>query len=152
MLKSIALGDKVELVTRVTMEGEQDQYYSKIQEVNKDGEIVILAPLEGGRIIPLELSRKYGMCVYTDKGLYRCEVQVKSRSKDEKLYLITLQIITALQKYQRRQYYRLDCMLTFHYKDDAEDVWSDGMILDISGGGIRFTSKQQLMDKKRGGR
>lgn len=145
---AIKLGDKVELVTEVTVDGNQDQYYSKIQEVRDDGEVVIMAPLESGRVIPLELNRKYGMCVYTSKGLYRCEVQVVSRNKDEKLYLINLQILTALQKYQRRQYYRLDCMLSFHYKDDEEDNWSDGTILDISGGGIRFTSTHELEHKK----
>lgn len=146
--KAIKLGDKVELVTEVTVNGTQNQYFSKVQEVKADGEVVIMAPLEAGRIIPLELNRKYGMCVYTSKGLYRCEVQVVSRNKDEKLYLINLEILTALQKYQRRQYYRLDCMLSFHYKDDEEDNWSDGTILDISGGGIRFTSTTELEHKK----
>lgn len=148
MQKAIELGDKVELVTQVDAKGEQSQYFSKVQEVGIDGEIMILAPTEAGRINPLELSEKYGMCIYTKKGLYRCEVQVKRRSKDDKLYLLTLQILTSLQKYQRRQYYRLDCMLSFHYKDDAIDQWSEGMILDISGGGIRFTSKNKLIQKK----
>lgn len=148
MQNAIELGDKVEIVTEVTMDGTQDKYFSKVQELKSDGEVVILAPIVSGRIIPLELNRKYGMAIYTTKGLYRCEVQVVRRSKDDRLYLITLQILTALQKYQRRQYYRLDCMLAFHYKDDAEDVWIDGTILDISGGGIRFTSKTQLEDKK----
>lgn len=146
--KAMALGDKVELVTELTATGEQNQYFSKIQEITPEGEVVILAPFVAGRIIPLELDEKYGMCVYTNKGLYRCEIQVVNRSKVDKLHLITLEILTALQKYQRRQFYRLDCMLKFHYKDDEEDTWSDGTILDISGGGIRFTSHIELIQKK----
>lgn len=148
MQNAIGLGDKVEIVTEVTLDGTQDKYFSKVQELKNDGEVVILAPIVAGRIIPLELNRKYGMAIYTNKGLYRCEVQVVRRSKDDRLYLITLQILTTLQKYQRRQYYRMDCMLAFHYKDDAEDIWIDGTILDISGGGIRFTSSTQLEGKK----
>ncbi len=39
-------------------------------------------------------------------------------------------------------------MLTFQYKDDVNQEWYEGMILDISGGGIRFTSKSKLESNK----
>lgn len=148
MKNAIHLGDKVELVTEVTLNRHQEKYYSKIQEVPDANTLVILAPIESGRIEPLELNRKYGLCVYTDKGLYRCEVLVSKRVKSDKLYLITLTIQSTLQKYQRRQYYRMDCMLTFQYKDGINMDWHEGIILDISGGGLRFTSKNQLEDQK----
>lgn len=144
----IKLGDKVEILTDIKADGQQNKYYSNVQEISKTGEITIMAPIEGGKIIPLEMEKDYGMCVYTSKGLYRCEVIVISRSKEDKLYLITLVIKTSLQKYQRRQFYRLKCMLTFQYKDDEESDWKEGTIVDISGGGIRFTSDMALINKK----
>lgn len=147
MISGIKLGDKVELITEVTLTNKQYTYYSRVQEVTEDT-IVIQAPIENGRIEPLELNHKYGMSVYTSNGLYRCEVMVSKRLKYDKLYLITLDILSSLQKYQRRQYYRMDCMLNFQYKDDATDTWYEGLILDISGGGIRFTSKTKLEHKK----
>ena len=148
MNKMIQLGDKVELVTEVTLNKHQDKFYSKIQEVTDENTIVIMAPIVNGRIEPLELNRRYGMCVYTDKGLYRCEVMVTKRVKTDHLYLISLERQSSLQKYQRRQYYRMDCMLSFQYKDDVEEEWHQGVILDISGGGIRFTSRTKLEEKK----
>jgi len=148
MYKGIEVGDKIELEVQQLMGEKQEKYISKIQDVSDTGEITILAPMESGRIITLELNQNYGMCVYTSNGLYRCEVAVTERIRDDKLYLIKLEVQSALQKYQRRQYYRLDCMLTFHYKDDHNGEWQEGIILDISGGGIRFTSKKQLLDKK----
>ncbi|MDF1616807.1 flagellar brake protein [Petrocella sp. FN5] len=148
MYKGIEVGDKIELEVQQLMGEKQEKYLSKIQEVTETGEIIILAPMESGRIITLELNQNYGMCVYTSKGLYRCEVAVTERIRDDNLYLIKLEVQSALQKYQRRQYYRLDCMLTFHYKDDTNGNWEEGIILDISGGGIRFTSQKKLLDKK----
>lgn len=148
MNKAISLGDKVELVTDMTIASHQKKYYSSIQELPGDDQIMILAPIENGRIEPLDLNRKYGMCVYTDKGLYRSEVVVAQRVKNDNLYLITLEIVSSLQKYQRRQYYRMDCMLNFQYKDDIGNKWYEGVILDISGGGMRFTSKTVLEKKK----
>jgi c-di-GMP-binding flagellar brake protein YcgR len=67
-----------------------------------------------------------------------------NRVKDEHLLLITLKISTKMQKYQRRQYYRLNCLLSFHYKDETKEIWNDGTILDISGGGIRFISTYMM--------
>jgi len=148
MKNAIHLGDKVELVTEVTLNKQQEKYYSTVQEVTENGEIVILAPIMNGRIEPLELNKKYGICIYTSKGLYRCEVMITQRVKSDRLYLITLEIQTSLQKYQRRQYFRMDCMLSFQYKDDLDVDWHEGLILDISGGGIRFTSKNQLEEEK----
>lgn len=148
MYKGIEVGDKIELEVQQLMGEKQEKYVSKIQEVSEIGEIIILAPMESGRIVTLELNQNYGMCVYTSKGLYRCEVEVTERLRDDHLYLIKLEVQSALQKYQRRQYYRLDCMLTFHYKDDSNGNWQEGIILDISGGGIRFTSQKKLLDRK----
>jgi len=148
MRNAIKLGDKVELVTEVTLTNQPYKYFSRVQEVDDETSVVILAPTENGQIEPLELNRKYGMSVYTDKGLYRCEVMVSKRVKTEYFYLITLDILTTLQKYQRRQFFRINCMLTFQYKDDVNENWYEGMILDMSGGGIRFTSKSKLVSNK----
>lgn len=151
MKNFMGLGNKIELITEAKSDGKRKLYYSSIQEVSEgNDEVTILAPIEMGRIIPLEINERYGMCIYTEKGLYRCEVVVVNREKDDNLYLITLEILTELQKYQRRQFYRLDCILTFQYRDDssAEENWCEGLILDISGGGMRFTSKDKLEVKK----
>ncbi len=144
MRNAIKLGDKVELVTEVTLANQPSRYFSKVQEVDDETSVVIIAPTENGWIEPLELNRKYGMSVYTDKGLYRCEAMLSKRVKTEHHHLITLDILTTLQKYQRRQFFRINCGLTFQYKDDVNQEWYEGMILDISGGGIRFTTKSKL--------
>ncbi len=148
MNKSLQLGNKIELVTEVALSGHQDIYYSKVQEIIDDRTIVLLAPIVNGRVEPLEMGRKYGMTVYTDTGLYRCEVQVVNRKKSDRLYLISVERQTSLQKYQRRQFYRMDCMLSFQYKDEVDQDWHKGVILDISGGGMRFTSRYQLTTSK----
>lgn len=147
-IKIIELGDKIELTRKSTFEKEE-MYISKIQDFDKAQQrLTILAPLDGGKIIPLELNAEYYATVYTEMGLYRTEVAVVERSKDDNLYLIVLEVLTTLTKHQRRQYYRLDCILTFQYKDEVNDQWHEGLILDISGGGIRFTSHSILIKEK----
>lgn len=139
--KALRLGDKIEVKKKSLLEKSEVSYQSFIQDINGTDEIVITSPIVGGKLIPLELDRTYVICVYTSRGLYRCEGVVVARTKEDHLYLVTIKIKTAMQKFQRRQYYRLGCLLNFHYKDDNQEIWNEGIIKDISGGGIRFNSK-----------
>ncbi len=137
MLDYIQLGDKIEMVTELDNEGNQEHYYSSVQG-KEDGCIIITAPTVKGRLDPLEIERTYGMCVYTKRGLYRCEVELVSRERRANLFLLYIQINTDLKKYQRRQYYRMDCMLQFNFKNAITNEWYRAIIVDISGGGLRF--------------
>lgn len=144
---AVELGDKIEVIRKTGFIVKQNSLYSKVQDIVSDNEIVITAPIDNGKIIPLEIDREYYLCVYTSRGLYRCEGEVISRHKEDNMHYATLKIKTKMQKYQRRQYYRLDCVLSFQYKNgDEKEAWNSGIILDISGGGLRFTSNNQLIN------
>ncbi len=146
MIDYVKLGDKIELVTELDALGRQEHYYSCVQG-REDNVLTISAPMTKGRIEPLELHRTYGMCVYTSNGLYRCEVELISRENRDNLFLLNIKIKGSLQKYQRREYYRMDCVLQFHFKDANSDTWYNAVILDISGGGIRFFTRERLKEQ-----
>lgn len=146
---AVTLGDKIEL-TKKTEITEADTFYSMIYEIVDDEKILIQAPIEGGRIVPLEKDIIYYACIYTDRGLYRGEVELTRRLKDEKLHYLELTLITPMKKYQRRQYYRMNCILSFQYMVEGTDEIPEdmevlqGTLLDISGGGIRFSTDQPI--------
>ncbi|MBC7959345.1 MAG: flagellar brake protein [Vallitaleaceae bacterium] len=142
---SVELGDKIEVIRKTGLKTNQHSFFSKIQEIPDENQIIITAPIENGKIIPLEMNWEYYLCIYTANGLYRCESEVVDRKRVDHMFYATLKLKTKMQKYQRRQYYRLDCVLSFHYKNDEKEVWNNGLILDISGGGLRFTSNAQLV-------
>lgn len=143
--KYMELGDKIELVSKSSKKEDKQVYVSKIQNFDEDGNITILAPIHQAKIVPLGVNTNYYIFVYTSKGLYSCETVVASRSKSENMYFITLKVLTKMKKFQRRQYYRLDCILPFSYNiSEEEDEWTKGTILDISGGGIRFSAEEKL--------
>ncbi|WP_113675198.1 flagellar brake protein [Vallitalea guaymasensis] len=147
--KALALGDKVEVSrlkfnTNETYKNEK-VYVSIIQDINdEEDEIIISAPVENGKIIPLEVGASYILSIYTKGGLYKCKSSVKNRYKKKELHLITMEVNSAMEKSQRRQYFRLECILSILFADINEDTWSEGLIVDISGGGLRFTSKKKM--------
>ncbi len=137
--------------------------------------IHIVAPIVLGKAVILGAGEYYNLCFYTSKGLYQCNSIVLSSHKDNNIIITVVRIITNLEKFQRRQYFRLECIHEIDYrvisteeeilekKLRAEDFrnsderaecrrrlsqfekeWLSGAITDISGGGARLNSLQQL--------
>lgn len=148
--KALSLGDKIEITrskfnTDATYEN-QKSYTSIVQDIGDD-EIVISAPVENGKIIPLELGTSYMLAIYTKGGLYKCRGKVSHRGKKNQLHLIKLTILSDMKKSQRREFYRLDCIMPINFAMKDSNDWYHGLVVDISGGGLRFTSKENLRTK-----
>ncbi len=141
--KALSLGDKIEIARSKfnTNEAYKNQkiYVSIIQDV-VDDELIISAPVKNGKIIPLELGTSYMISIYTKGGVFNCKAKVSKCTKKNQLHLITLSIQSELVKSQRRQYFRLDCIMPINFSEKESDEWYHGLVVDISGGGLRFTS------------
>lgn len=168
MLSEIAKpGDKVEIVKVESGENNENfdkitTYFSKIYDIIEEDKMKIAMPTEGTRMVPLELNDKYEICMYTSQGLYRCRAVMTERYKEDNIYVAIMELYTGVQKYQRRQHYRLECNIELRYRVLTEDEKNlllssktpetfqnevigkgqiRGITLDISGGGIRFISQ-----------
>jgi c-di-GMP-binding flagellar brake protein YcgR len=146
MQASIKLGDKVELIKKTDLL-DSDIYFSMIYSIDDDM-LRIQAPIESGKIIPLQFDEVYYMNVYTEKGLLRAEASVEQREKTEHLHILVMKPLTLFKKYQRRQYYRLNCTLNLIYQDSETNEAGEGIVLDISGGGMRFATPKELNEKE----
>lgn len=166
--KIISLGDKIEL-KRTGVDTKSDKlgkepvitYVSQVYDILSEDEMKIAMPILEGKIIPLPVNGRYDLCFYTSNGLYQCRATITDRYKEDSLYVLQIEITSDLKKFQRRQYFRLQCTMDIRYKvlskEEIISIVSDkdrlneflqaemdsGVALDISGGGIRFTSKLQ---------
>ncbi|MCR4716928.1 MAG: PilZ domain-containing protein [Lachnospiraceae bacterium] len=151
MLAGLNVGDKVDIVsTQPVKEGERKPVYlSQIVDIENSTQLKIIMPTLGTRVVPLEANKRFNCTFYTSKGLYAGDFVVIERSRDGSMPVIKLEIRTALKKVQRREYYRYDCMLPMKYRIANKDEkisleelkelqWFDGVVVDLSGGGMRF--------------
>lgn len=131
-------------------------YSSKIYDILDDEKLEILMPMNGTKLILLPVDGEYQFCFYTAKGLYQCTVRIVERYKENNVYLLLCEMTSPIGKYQRREYYRLACILPMRSRDLMEEEikamedfkyqlmaglpLTKGNIVDISGGGIRFVS------------
>lgn len=163
--KYVEAGNKVELqaVRRIRNVSGQDEaphiYSTKVFDIVSDERIELLMPMEHTKYILLPVDGEYDLCFYTDNGLYQCYARVVDRYKDNNIYVLALDLTTNLRKHQRREYYRFSCALRMDSRElmqteiDSLEINSNSLqpglplkqsvIVDISGGGLRFVSNMQ---------
>ncbi|MDD6036273.1 MAG: flagellar brake protein [Lachnospiraceae bacterium] len=129
-------------------------------------EAVIEMPVKEGILVPLEPGEAFRVSFYTNKGVYRCQSQVVSRYYEDKLPVAVIKFRSGFEKLQRRQYYRMECILQMEFREITEaeleqmcseknggirmsakeegaatELFFAGVTIDISGGGLRFNSE-----------
>ncbi|MBO4311329.1 MAG: flagellar brake protein [Lachnospiraceae bacterium] len=161
--KYIAPGSKIELeaIDRVLQEDgsyQRKKFDSKVVDVIDEDRLEILMPMEQTKLVLLPVNGEYDIHFFTTKGLFQCLVRVVNRYKNGNLYLLEIELISNLQKYQRREYYRYSCMLPLSFRllteaekkavDNKRKILFDELpmiesqIVDISGGGMRFVTNE----------
>lgn len=178
MVKDIVcLGDKIQLkkIKTNNLDGTRDNVYiSQLLDFLEDDKAYIAMPIEKGHVIPLSIDEKYVLTFYSNKGLYSCNATIINRFKSDKIHVLVVLFTSELQKIQRREYYRLDCLLDMTYYmisnkeislrdriknpiikeeekaaliqelETIKNIDINGTVIDLSGGGARFVSNSPL--------
>lgn len=160
--KYLSVGDKleIEVISKNGTDSNNDgrkTYRSELYDISSEDQIKIAMPMEQMKVILLPVDGEYSLCFYTKNGLYQCIGRVVERYKSDALFVLVMDLITGLQKYQRREYYRLNCVLDMKSKQidekeisqasdqlvfmDTDLTFDNGTMVDISGGGARFISR-----------
>ncbi|MBR6665944.1 MAG: flagellar brake domain-containing protein [Lachnospiraceae bacterium] len=163
--KYVELGDKLELILVEGISGKNNEtarrvYSSKINDIISEDRLEILMPMEKTKLVLLPVDAEYDMAIYSKNGLYQCFVRVVDRYKSDNMYLLVVELTSNLRRNQRREYYRFSCALEMCSRslesEEVEAIEHDEMfnlvpglplkrsvIVDISGGGLRFISEQK---------
>lgn len=161
--KFISPGDKLEMKSTVEVvlpDGTEGikVYKTSIYDILEDGKIEIVMPMDQTRLVLLPVDGEYEVCFFSHGGMYKANVRITDRQKINGIYILVAEMITNLHKFQRREYYRFNCIIAMWAREmtpqeiDAfsrglPELISDskmtrGVIVDISGGGLRFVSRE----------
>ncbi len=159
MYEPLKLGNRVEMVFKSKFKSENDtvEYASQILDFADDG-IICAMPIYEGHIVPLQEGKRFEGYFYSDNKIYNARCSVVSRGKEEKLHIVKISLDSALIRIQRREYFRLSCIMPATIRtasdikeglDEIQDLilnedYYKCTIVDISGGGIRALSKRQF--------
>ena len=142
-------------------------FISTLFDITKKGDIVFHMPTRQGRLVSLPLNIEYNLIIGTPQsGMYSVDGLLTNRGKIENFPVYVFHPNTVLTKVQRRNYYRLPCLISatatpiseeqaqeaspYELEDLIESRGYDAFtckanIVDISGGGARFTCPNDVM-------
>lgn len=163
--KFISPGDKLELKSTVSVvlpdgtEGVKT-YRTSVYDVLEDGKLELVMPMERTKLVLLPVDGEYDVCFFSHGGMYRADVRIVDRQKINGIYILVVEMISNLHKFQRREYYRFNCVVDMTARELTgqelnafaqgrtdlipEKDMTKGVIVDISGGGTRFVSRQKF--------
>lgn len=165
-------GDKIDMKLTYQVLQQQNgelvtvnEYKSVVMDFPSDHQIEIGMPTLKGKMILFQVGIRCDLVFYTQKGLFSCECTVNNRYKKDNFYLLLMDVNTPLVKYQRREYFRVECSEEFDFYPISEKVahlpTTEALFVeiqdpqyygkknaartkDISGGGVRFSSGVQV--------
>lgn len=165
----IAIGDRIELThvkrDNSPQKGPKKVYYSQVNDIVSEDEINIAMPMEKGKIILLSIDSVYTLSFFSKNSIYQCNGKIVDRYKSSNMYFLVVELVSSLKKMQRREYYRLECLMPAEFREmtqkeidfdyveeivenakdpDAEEQelpFQKAIIVDISGGGLRMVSE-----------
>lgn len=119
-------GTKLELrKIRHIENGDETVYVSRYLYEKSADEAVVAMPVKAGSVIALEPGEHFQVCFYTNKGLYQCQAQVTDRFYEDRLPVAVIKFRSEFEKLQRRQYYRMECLMNLTYRIVNEEQLDD---------------------------
>lgn len=156
-LSDIETGAKLE-IERFDEEGNRivPNVVSKYERTLADYEAVIAAPILEGIVVPIQigalLNVYFSYRMRYDVHLFVFNALVKDRHVYDNLPYIKVEKQGEIRKIQRREYYRLDCLIKVCYRQVnsfnpiiREDIpYKTTFANNLSGGGIRLLLEERL--------
>lgn len=128
---------------------------SQVLRVLTEERVEVSMPIEGGKLILLPVGGEYDMYFFGSNVVYQCTARVVDRYRYNGQYVLVMDLTSNLRNYQRREYYRFSCALEMDSRQLGEEEeisvaaqeemlpelpLKSSVIVDISGGGLRFVA------------
>ncbi len=145
-------------------------YISSVFGVTKKEEIIFHIPTRKGRTVTIPMNEPFDAVFNTKQGMFQLSGEITKRGRLENFPVYVFVPSTKLKKVQRRDYYRFQCLIPVKVLPIPKDVAIlpnmvlvendlekygntygpsvSGDIVDISGGGAKFTAKTDIATER----
>lgn len=148
-LKDIKTGTQVQL-SRKGADPQIKPYMTRVEVVEDNNTILIHAPLEKGARVKLVERNLYKLCFISEGAQINFEGKLMEAVKIDGFHMLRFSIDAPGEKIQRRNAFRFACTLPFTFNVIADDGRQspriEGVIRDLSSGGIKIVTKANIPD------
>ncbi|WP_315077769.1 PilZ domain-containing protein [uncultured Clostridium sp.] len=140
----LKVNDRVEILV------EDKAFKSLVQDIEDDS-IKINIPVYDGEYLALKIESKIELNSYAKGGkCFNFHCDVIERGKENNIIYYKLSEPYDVREIQRRDFVRVDFMNIVKFKkitkseDEEVSSFKDALMIDLSGGGMRFKTKEKL--------
>ncbi|MBQ9767899.1 MAG: PilZ domain-containing protein [Lachnospiraceae bacterium] len=127
---------------------EETVYVSRYLYEKSADEAVVAMPVKAGSVITLEPGEAFQVCFYTSKGLYQCQAMVSDRFYEDGLPVAVIKFRSEFEKLQRRQYYRMECLLNLNFRVVDEEELDELLWEKSNAMGLTVSEEEELTEKE----
>ncbi|MGL4774121.1 MAG: flagellar brake protein [Clostridium sp.] len=132
---------------RIEILREDENFKSIVQDVNNEM-FSINIPVSNGVYLPLQNGEEVNFFYYVDNGgCFKFDGKVIEKLIENNMHLYKISNPYNVKKIQRRSFVRVDTIEQTYYrviKEDNDGKWNKGLVVDLSGGGLRFKIKDEV--------
>lgn len=136
-------------VELVVLEGEYvGKYRTRIEEVG-ERILAVGAPFDHGEVVPLREGTKVKLTFWDEAAAYSFEGKIMQRIAVP-VPMFILELPDSVDKVQRRSFVRVPAFFPISFRSVTKEGLSDlqkGTLLDLSGGGMRFSTKDRVENR-----
>ena len=119
-LEVVRLGDKIDI--NFLHQNNGKTYKSSVCDIISDKELEITMPTEDSKIVVFQVGIECQFYFYTQKGLFTCDAVITDRARRDNFLVLMARVTSPMKKFQRRDYYRVNCLLDFSYYKVTDEV------------------------------
>ena len=159
---NIGIGDRVDIT--IIRSGKAGRtYITQVADIlDYDQKVVLMyVPILRGRIVKLDDDKEYSLIIYTPLGMFKFTASISGYMREGEDNYVALKLGEIAEKVQRRGFFRFSTFMAMKFSvvnpdpegssalpDIDYSELHDGIIRDISGGGLRFISNQDIAEDK----
>ncbi|MCL1882857.1 MAG: PilZ domain-containing protein [Defluviitaleaceae bacterium] len=141
-LKFVKQGTKVDIRSHY---GDDSPYITSVDTVMENGRVLVDIMRLGGDETRLSENKSYTLRFFSERGLFRYEATLRGYMKKGKYDYMLFQTEDDGKRIQRRQAFRLSCGLDVEFDILGDEIVTQkGFVRDISSGGVRLLTKEEL--------
>jgi len=144
--KKLLHGLTVEIV--VAEGAYKGKYLTRIEEVGEKI-LAVGVPFHQGEVVPLREGTKVKLTFWDEAASYSFEGKIMRRIAVP-IPMLVVDLPESVDKVQRRNYVRVPALYPLSFRSVTKEGLSDfqkGTMLELSGGGMRFLTKERLENK-----
>ncbi len=148
---SIKPGDKLEISSQL-VDSQARTYVSQVEHVMDPYTFTAYAPLAYGKPVKLPTDQTYSFMFVRDKYMDKYSALITHYFKEDGFNMMGVKLTSEGERLQRREFFRFYCLLPMKFcklvnpldEFGVQPEMSEGIIKDISGGGIKCVSNLEL--------